>query len=180
VDDLVAPVLTRLLEIALGPREESRRGLAISREGNDSRAQGQLNRRQVRATAKLDAPHGGPHPFGDAKGLRVTGVEQENPQAHGKATNNVRGSDELRDPSGEGDFDGWLELRVLRSHVRLEEAQGEEIAIAGTPAGLAQQEMKKGFVLKEARGWIKKGHGPAPFSPMRRTLDRPSAWRLPG
>jgi hypothetical protein len=101
-------------------------------------------------------------------------MEQENSEAHRKATNDVRRSDEFCDPSGERDFDGWLEFRILRGHVGLEKAQGEKITIAGTTARLAQQEMKESFVLKKARGWIKKGHGPAPFLPCAEAcVDRP-------
>jgi len=92
-------------------------------------------------------------------------MEQENPQSRRKPTDDVRGSDQLRDPSGQRDLDRRLELRVLGSDVGFEETQGEKVAIAGTPAGLAEEEMKEGFVLKQARGWIKKGHGPAPFLP---------------
>jgi hypothetical protein len=36
--------------------------------------------------------------------------------------------------------------------------------------------MQEGFVLKKARGWIKKGHGPAPFLP----CAEPCVERLPG
>ena len=40
VNDLVAAALARLLQIPPGPREESGRGLAVSGEGDHSRAQG--------------------------------------------------------------------------------------------------------------------------------------------
>ena len=133
VDDLVAASLSGLLEVPLSPGKKGGRGLAIPREGHDSRTEGQMPRRLIRATPKLHPPYSSPDTLGDGQGLRMARVEQQHAKTLGKATDDVGSPDELGDTARESGLHGFLELGVFGRHIWLENAEGEKVAVPGSP-----------------------------------------------
>jgi len=77
----------------------------------------------------------------------MVGVQQEYTHAFRERSHEIGHAEELRHLPRERDRDPTLEAGFFLSKVRLEEAQGEEIAVPGRAPGLSEEKVKKCLLL---------------------------------
>jgi len=158
-------MLSRLLQVELSPGQESRRSLPIPRERDDPRADGQQLGRVVRTASKLDPSDRGSNSLRNTHSLGMACVQQEHTQSHGETPHHVCCPDELGDPARENRLDPLLEFGFVFGDIGFEQAEGEEVPVAGSTSSLPEEKVKEGFVLEETCRRIEKGHDLAPRSP---------------
>src|SRR5207253_9455530 len=81
VDHAVPAPLPGRLQVSLGPGEQARGRLAVSREGDGARADGHQLERGAGLESKLQPSYGRAHALGDSHGLQMVRVKEENAHA---------------------------------------------------------------------------------------------------
>ena len=123
-----------------------------------------LRLKPLGAVSKLDTPYAFSNTLCNADRLSLPSVEQEHPERLGKLPHKIRSPDEFGYLGRQSHLDPLLEVGLALGDIRFEKAEGEAVAIASSAPGLSNEEMKEGFLPKQTRGRIKKGHDQAPFS----------------
>jgi len=132
------------------------------------------------AASKLDTPHAFSNTLCNADSLCAARVEEENAECFGKVPHKIRGTDELGYLRRKSCVDPLAESGFTLRYIGLEEAEGEEVAVAGPSPGLSAEEVKEGFVPEQTRGRIKKRYDQIPLLPYAELGAGTRRWCSPG
>ncbi len=102
-------------------------------------------------------------------------MKEQNPDALWQMAHEVSHAHELGHLPRERRRDPFRGVGFIVRNIGPEQEEGEEVSVPGGTPGFPENEVKKGFLLQQARGWIEKGSHQVPLFPYAWALLRRSA-----